>query len=99
MYLQFEFHIVYINSIKDFLEAKQAVCFFIQLENFCDATNVQSLTMENGITQEELVIKPANDNYKFMTILRYPMGTTVEWIEEMSHYHTIHKRRIEFCEY
>jgi hypothetical protein len=72
--------------MQDFLKVnQQAVSFFIKLEKFRDQTSVQSLTLENGQTQEKLVIKGANERYDPVTILRCPMGANEEeWIEEIS---------------
>jgi hypothetical protein len=79
------------------LEAnQQAVSFFIQLENFRDDSSVQSLTLENGKTQEKLVIKRGH----YVTISRYPVGINeAEWMEEMSQDPNIHNRKIEFGQY
>jgi hypothetical protein len=79
------------------LEANQAVSFFIKLEGFCDDASVQSLTLENGQTQEKLVIKGVNGIFDPVTISRYPLGTNEEeWNEEMSEYPKIHNRQIIF---
>jgi hypothetical protein len=59
--------------------------------------SIQSLTLENGQTQEKLVIKGTNDNYKPVTISRYPIGTNEEeWVEEMSQRPDTDNRKIEF---
>jgi hypothetical protein len=78
-------------SKQDFLEAKQQqVGFFIKLENFRDAASVQSLTLENGQTQEKLVIKGG----LYVTISRYPMGINEEkW---KSQYPNFGNRKIKF---
>jgi hypothetical protein len=83
------------------LEAnQQAVSFFIKLEDFRDAPVVQSLTLENGKTQEKLAIKGKTQDRNYVTISRYPMGTNEEeWIIEMSQYAIIDNRKIEFMEY
>jgi hypothetical protein len=80
------------------LEASQPVSFFIKLENFRDQANVQSLTLENGQTQEklELVIKGVIPGHDSAMISRYPMGTNEEWIEAMSQFSNIDNRKIEF---
>jgi hypothetical protein len=63
------------------LEAKEtAVSFFVHL-CFRDTTNVQSVTLENGITQEKLVIRQEAFG---MSISRHPIGATEKWIEEMN---------------
>jgi hypothetical protein len=83
------------------LEANQAVSFFVKLENFRDDddVSVQSLTLENGKTQEELVIKGQGHDY--VTISRCPMGTKAneEECEEMSQHTNIHNRTIIFRPY
>jgi hypothetical protein len=79
------------------LEASQAVRFFIKLKEFRDFANVQSLTMENGQTQEILVIKGVNENTDYVTISRYPMGTNEEeWNKEMNEDANIYNREIIF---
>jgi hypothetical protein len=82
------------------LKANQAVSFFVSLDFFPlhDVVSVQSLTLENGPTQEKMVIQKANKSYgPVVTISRYPMGTNEkEWTEEMSHHPNIGNRRIEF---
>jgi hypothetical protein len=73
------------------LEANGAVSFFIKLLYFRDSDSVQSLTLENGQTQEKLVIKGANGIHDpVVSISRYPMGTNEkEWIDELNHAHTL----------
>jgi hypothetical protein len=80
------------------LEDNQAVSFFIKLTNFRDVVSVQSLTLENGKTQEKLVINGAIGFYDpVVTISRYPAGTNEEeWIQEMSQRPDIDTRKIEF---
>jgi hypothetical protein len=80
------------------LEANQAVSFFAKLEGFRDDASIQSLTLENGQTQEKLVIKRENKIYDHVvTISRYPMGTNQEeWIQEMSQYPDFGNREIIF---
>jgi hypothetical protein len=78
------------------LEANQAVSFFIKLINFRDAS-VQSLTLENGQTQEKLVIKGRTGGQYYVTISRYPMKTNEkEWVEEMNQVIEPDNRIIEF---
>jgi hypothetical protein len=79
------------------LDATQAVSFFIELEDFREEANVQPLTLENGKTQEKLVIRGTNDDS--VKISRYPMGMNEkEWIEEMSKGPSICNRKIGFSE-
>jgi hypothetical protein len=74
-------------STQDFLEANQAVSFFVKLIIFGATASVQSLTLENSQTREKLVIKEATRIYNLATISRYQMGTNEEgWIEEMSQF-------------
>jgi hypothetical protein len=69
---------------QDFLEANQAVSFFIRFHMFRDEDSVQSLTLENGKTHEKLVIRGKTGDNKFLSISRCPMGTNeAEWIEEI----------------
>jgi hypothetical protein len=83
--------------LQDFLEANQAVTFFIKLEKFRGAASAQSLTLENRKTLEKLVIKRANGDYDPVTISRYPMWTNEEeWVEEMSQHLNTDNRTIEF---
>jgi hypothetical protein len=46
----------------------------------------QTLSLDHDITKEKLVIKGTTSQYGPMTISRYPMGATEEWIEEMAKY-------------
>jgi hypothetical protein len=79
------------------LEANQAVSFFVNLKDFRDDANVQSLTLENGQTQEKLVIKGTTRRH--VSISRFPMGTNEEeWIEEMNQRPNTDNRKIEFFE-
>jgi hypothetical protein len=82
------------------LEANQAVSFLIYLKYFRDEASVQSLTLENGQTQEKLVIQGKTElhDHDYVTISRYPMGISEEeWIKVMCQHPTIHKHRsIEF---
>jgi hypothetical protein len=65
------------------LEVNQtAISFFVYLY-FENATNVQSVTLENGKTQEKLVIRREAFG---MSISRHPIGATEKWIEEMNQY-------------
>jgi hypothetical protein len=76
------------------LEANQAVSFFIKLKNFRDQTIVQPLILENGKTQEKMVIKGTSH---YLSISRYPMGTNEEeWEEEISKRINIYNRQILF---
>jgi hypothetical protein len=80
---------------QDFLEANQAVSFFVKRKILRDAISVQSLTLENGQTREKLVIKRATAFYGPVMILRYPMGINEEeWIEEMSKFPNMDANRM-----
>jgi hypothetical protein len=81
------------------LEASQAVSFLIYLKHFRDEVSVQSLTLENGHTQEKLVIRGTNEFLyePAVSISRCPMGTNEEeWIQEMSQHTNRYNRIIEF---
>jgi hypothetical protein len=80
------------------LEAKQAVSFFIQLLYFRDDAIVESLTLENGQTQEKLVLRGANEFYDpVVSISRFPIKTNVdEWIKEMGQHPNFDNRIIQF---
>jgi hypothetical protein len=61
------------------LEAKEtAISFFIQF-TFGDSPNVHSVTLDNGLTQEKLVITSEGG----ISIARHPIGTNEKWIEEI----------------
>jgi hypothetical protein len=82
------------------LEANQAVSFLIYLKHFRDEASVQSLILENRLTQEKLVIRGANEfNDPVVSISRCPMGTNEkEWIKKMNKRLIIHNHRsIEFA--
>jgi hypothetical protein len=82
------------------MEATQAVSFFIKLEIFRDDDSVQSLTLENDKTQEQLVIKGKTEGHDFVSISRYPMGTNEEkFFEEMGQRPIIDNRTIYFEPY
>jgi hypothetical protein len=93
MLLQFKLFPI---PIQDFLEASQAVSFFIKFKIFHDDANVQFLTLENGKTQEKLVIKRETEGYDYVSISRYPMRTNEEWIQEMSQHPNRNTRIIGF---
>jgi hypothetical protein len=71
---------------------EQAVSFFVKVYNptpwiYVDH-DVQSESVDNNKTQEKLVVNLGDDDdnfgdVNFMTISRYPMAASVEWIEEM----------------
>jgi hypothetical protein len=66
------------------LDANQAVSFFVCILGKHETENVQSISLDNDKTQEKLVIEgigPRPDH--FVTISRYPMGATEEWINEV----------------
>jgi hypothetical protein len=64
---------------------QQAVSFFFKVYNpapWIDVDyDVQSVSLDNAKTQEKLVINPGDN--ECMTISRYPMKASVEWINEM----------------
>jgi hypothetical protein len=75
---------------QDFLDANQAVSFFARIVDINPAfrrftANVQSISRTNDKTQEKLVIEGIGPYPEdFVTISRYPMGATQEWIRENS---------------
>jgi hypothetical protein len=74
--------------LQDFLKANgQAVSFFAKVYNPSPwlhvASNVQSESVDNNMTQEKLIIKGVEGDDTFVTISRYPMAASVEWIEKM----------------
>jgi hypothetical protein len=74
------------------LEAKKAVAFFIHIEYLVHVnSSVQSLTLDNGLTNEKLVIE--RKNLFNVTISRYPCGTSEEWIKTMTENPTTDKYR------
>jgi hypothetical protein len=70
------------------MEAKQPISFFIYINGFgaSNANTVQSFSLENAKTNEKLVMKEVTRRWSPMTISRYPMGATEEWIKEMAKY-------------
>jgi hypothetical protein len=72
------------------LEAKKAVTFFIKFKYLLDATNVESLILDNGQTKEKLVIE-RKDDFK-VAISRYPIVSSEEWVKTMVE-KPIHKYR------
>jgi hypothetical protein len=84
------------------LKANQPVSFFIKLEYFRVLPLVESLTLENSQTQEQLVIKQETQRLGSgpVSISRYPMETNQEeWIKEMEQRPNTDNRKIEFSEY
>jgi hypothetical protein len=72
------------------LEAKKAVTFFIHFDYWFYSTSVQSLTLDNGQTNEKLVIERKDD---FVVVIsRYPIGSSQELIKRMAEKPT-HKYR------
>jgi hypothetical protein len=70
------------------LEAnEQAVSFFVKVKLYSPSrwrildANVQSESVDNNMTQEKLVIKGVDNDR--VTISRYPIKASVEWIEEI----------------
>jgi hypothetical protein len=64
------------------LEAKKAITFFIHFKYLSHViSSVQSLTLENGQTNEKLLIN-MEDAFK-VAISRYPIGSSQEWIKVM----------------
>jgi hypothetical protein len=65
------------------LEAKEtAISLFVHFF-FRDTTNVQTVTLENGKTQEKLVL---TREVFGMSISRHPVGVNEKWIEKMNQY-------------
>jgi hypothetical protein len=78
------------------LEAKKAVTYFIHFECWLpilssSSSGVQSLTLDNGQTNEKLVIE-RKDAIMKVAISRYPIGSSQEWIKRMTEEPT-HKYR------
>jgi hypothetical protein len=48
--------------------------------------NVQSISLANDKTQEKLVIEAIDPRLGYVTISRYPMKATEEWIKEMGNF-------------
>jgi hypothetical protein len=76
---------------QDFLDAKQAVSFFAFILGKLETGIVQSVSLTNDKTKEQLMIK-ANDTNPdpddpcpryFVTISRYPMGAKEQCIKEV----------------
>jgi hypothetical protein len=79
------------------LEAKKAVSFFIYFKYWSNvASNVQSLTLDNGQTNEKFVIE-RKDAFK-VAISRYPIGSSRDWIKGMEE-KPIHKYRYIVIDY
>jgi hypothetical protein len=65
------------------LEAKKALTFFIHIKHLVHVnSSVQSLTLDNGQTNEKLVIE--RKNLFRVAISRYPIGASEEWIKTMA---------------
>jgi hypothetical protein len=67
------------------LDANQAVSFFACILGKHEAENLhQSISLDNNKTHEKLVIEGIGPRPEhFVTISRYPMGATEEWINEV----------------
>jgi hypothetical protein len=66
------------------MEATEAVTFYIRPFWPRDADKLQSFQLDNRKTQERLVMKMEEDEHDSdVTILRFPIGASKEWIEEM----------------
>jgi hypothetical protein len=66
------------------MEAKNvAISFFVHLFYYW-AHDVEDYTVENGQTEERLVIKRINQHS--VTISRHPIGASEEWIQQMGKY-------------
>jgi hypothetical protein len=69
---------------QDFMEATEAVSFYIQPFWPRDADKLQSFQLDNMKTQERLVMKMHKDEHNWdVTIMRFPIGVSKERIEEM----------------
>jgi hypothetical protein len=65
------------------MDSSGAVSFFIHLQDFSNADNVQSDSLENSKTSERLVINGNDQPFRPVTIARHPMQATEEWIAKM----------------
>jgi hypothetical protein len=92
--------LILVIPTQDFLEANQAVSFFVILSRFRDEASVQFLTLENGQTQEKLAIKGITEGHDYVTITRCPLEMEIndEWGEEMKQQRQNSNRAIEFYE-
>jgi hypothetical protein len=62
--------------------AEQAANFFFKLAWFKEAESILSYSLENGKTNEILVIKEREETHpNFLSIARYQTSATKEWIE------------------
>jgi predicted glycosyl hydrolase (DUF1957 family) len=82
------------------MDSRQAVSFFIHLQEFPNAENAQLDSLKNSKTSERLVINGYDQTfghvtYRHVKIARHPMQATEEWIEKMGNYpDTVNNRRI-----
>jgi hypothetical protein len=72
------------------VSTKQAIRFFIKL-SFQKDLNIQACALENQKMNEKFVVNKDGDGY--VTISRFPMDATEEWINEMSKYEHFPKYR------
>jgi hypothetical protein len=79
--LLYEQHLIPIPIIKDFMLAQQGVNYGVKLFWFEDVARIEACTLDNGQTNERLVIKGTRAD---LSISRYPIGSNEEWIEEMT---------------
>jgi hypothetical protein len=67
---------------QDFMNSNRAISFFIHIY-WRNVSEVSSYSLDNCQTQEKLVIKEDAD---CVTISRYPIEASEEWVEEMGKY-------------
>jgi hypothetical protein len=81
------FSSIQINVLQDFSKATRPVSFFVYVRasNRGNAVHWQDICLDNGQTNERLVVKTSNhhpgDFKIFVLISRYPVGANHEWIE------------------
>jgi hypothetical protein len=68
------------------MDSNWAASFFIYLRNFPNDDSVKSDSLKNIKTSERLVINGKDQTFLHVTIARYPMQATEEWIKEMGKY-------------
>jgi hypothetical protein len=88
--------------LQDFSKDTRPVSFFIFLQSYGRGTDWQNICLDNGRTNERLMVKTTRTLYiQFVLIFRYPLGANQEWIEAkeqeiMGWYFRKQNRRIHF---
>jgi hypothetical protein len=90
------FYVYYFLFIQDFLEAKQAISFFVHfiIYNGSDGPVPQPFAVENHQTREKFVVTKATTKkgHNFR-ISRHSLEENSEWIEEMAKYEDHYEHR------